>query len=355
MALYQCSERERSNPLDPLNPQTQGKPATPTVVSFQDTVRLSWPPLSLSSITNYHVYRRLAHENDYRRIASLPQDSLAYFDFQAAYDTVRFYRISASTASFESPLSDSVRIRPGPSYIWAIDFDNGELTKLTHDGDHELFRTGTFFRPLGLDANTSDHSAWIVDPILQEVTRFTGNGRQDGQFFVGRGSSDIAVDATDGSFWVLQSDSGAVVHYSSTGEIISRITGFENPISLALHRVNRKVWVLDRGRGEVYELDDSTLQMRLSGVESAFDIALNSTSNKLWVADSNAVVLMDLETSLTQRTEGFTFLARLAVNEVSGECWVADWLERFGNSTMIKLSSSGVVELRLQGFVEPKS
>jgi hypothetical protein len=353
--LYQCTERERSNPLDPLNPFTGGRPAAPRVISFQDTVLLSWTPLQLSSITRYNLYRRLAHEINYTQIASLPTGIFEYMDMGAAYDTVRSYRLSASTANFESPLSDSVLIRPGPSYIWAIDFDNGEVVKLTHDGVHEIFRAGTFLRPLNLDVNPQDHTAWVVDPIMQEVTKFTGNSRQENRIFVGRGISDIVVDTTDGSFWTLQADSGVVAHYSSSGEILSRVTRFQNPYALALHQKTRRAWVLDKGRGEIYEVDDFSIQLRFAGYESALDIAVDSNANKLWVAASDAVVLADLELLQTQRTEGFRFLARVAVNEKTGECWAADWLERFGNSNIIKLSSDGQVDFSLGGFAEPKS
>lgn len=353
--LLQCTERERSNPLDPLNPFTEGKPAAPRIVSFQDTVVLSWTPLQLSSITSYNLYRRLAHEDNYTSIASLTMGNFEYTDVDAAYDTVRYYRISASTSSFESPLSDSAQIRPGPSYVWAIDFNNGEIVKLTHDGIHEILRAGTFLRPLGLDVNPKNHTAWIVDPFMQEVTKFTGNSRLENRVFVSRGISDIAVDTTDSSFWTVQPDSGIVAHYSSAGEILTRVAGFQNPFALALNQVTRKAWVLDKARGEIYEVDDLSIHLRFVNFKSAFDIEVNSNANKLWIADSNAVVLADLERLQTQRTEGFKFLARVAVNENTGECWATDWLERFGNSNIIKLSSDGQIEFSLGGFAEPKS
>lgn len=355
MALAQCSDRDRSNPLDPRNPATQGRPPQPSIVSFQDSVVLSWRLIPLSSVINYHVYRRLQNETTYQRIATVDANTSEFSENGVGADSVRFYRISASTASFESPLSDSVQIRPGPTYVWAIDFERSQVVKLTHDGDHEIFRAGSFIRPIdfAIDGNTG--SATVIDNILTEASRFTGSGQPDGSFTIVRGATQAEIDPADGSLWIMERDSAAVTHYAKSGEPIVRITGFGEPVDMEFDPVSRHVWVLDRSRGAIYEVDDSNVLRRYSGFGSAFDLSLNSRDRTLWIADSNAISIASLEFPQVVRREGYIYAARVAVNEATGECWAVDWSERFGNSTLIKLSSQGERVFTLSGFVEPKS
>ena len=353
--LSQCSERDRNNPLDPLNPNTQGRPIRPNVVSYQDTVVLSWQRLQLTSVVQYNMYRRLQHESSFSLIGSVDGGASEYVEVGAATDTIRYYRISALTSSFESPLSDSVQIRPGPTYVWAIDFERGQLVKLTHDGAHELFRTGSYIRPLDIAVNPNDHSAILIDPIYAEANRYTGFGQLDGTFSIGRASAKIVIDPFDGSFWVMERDSAAVAHYAKSGELVVRITGFVEPVDIEFDNQTRRVWVLDRAKGEIYDLDDNNIFLRFTGFRRAFDLALNNPDRKVWIADSNAVAIADMDFPQIVRRDGYVYAARVVVNEATGQAWVADWSERFGNSSLIKLSSQGEREFTLAGFVEPKS
>lgn len=353
--LVHCTERARNNPLDPLNPVTGGKPSPPSLLSFQDTIRVSWAPLALTNLTGYNIYRRLQNQSHYQKIARVPPRQNEYIETEAEYDLTRYYRLSASTADFESLLSDSAVIRPGPSFLWAIDADLGELVRLTHDARYEVVRTGALLQPSALAVNPKDHTAWVADPFLGEINQYAADGRRLQQFRFGRSVSAMVLDTTDSSFWMLKADSGRVYHYSASGQLLKLVEDLDQPTGLVLHAGRQSVWIVERRSGAVHEITRFAHRRITFDVRNALALAVNSRADVLWIADSSAVVRIDLSTGAAARIGGFRYAARLAVDETSGACWVADWLERFGISTVVKLSSNGRIEANLSGFAEPKS
>jgi len=57
-----CSGRKRTNPLDPENPQTEGRPIGLRILSDGNRVQLSWDRVEIPGITGYQVYRKAVHE-----------------------------------------------------------------------------------------------------------------------------------------------------------------------------------------------------------------------------------------------------------------------------------------------------
>ncbi len=52
-----CSERERTNPLDPNNPVTAGAPMGLRVVTNRDSAWVDWTPFEVDNLAGYKVYR----------------------------------------------------------------------------------------------------------------------------------------------------------------------------------------------------------------------------------------------------------------------------------------------------------
>ena len=70
LVAWGCSERERSNPLDPLNSITNGAPTGFVAVTNRDTAYLSWDPVDINSLESYRLQRSVAGAR-YEALASV--------------------------------------------------------------------------------------------------------------------------------------------------------------------------------------------------------------------------------------------------------------------------------------------
>jgi len=120
-----CSMRERSNPLDPKNPDTGGKPSDIKVVSLKNDITVSWDPIQSVDVEGYNIYRRKQGESSLQKIDFIPLGINSYKDTGFNYDQEVLYALSIIAPGYESPLSDSVSITPGPYEYWAADLYGG--------------------------------------------------------------------------------------------------------------------------------------------------------------------------------------------------------------------------------------
>ena len=66
--IWGCSRRSRSNPLDPLNSETYGRPTGLIAGSDKHQVTLQWDRLILDRLEGFNIYRRQEDQWTYEHI-----------------------------------------------------------------------------------------------------------------------------------------------------------------------------------------------------------------------------------------------------------------------------------------------
>jgi len=356
VVALQCTERKRANPLDPLNRETQGRPTGLTVTSEKNTVTLWWDSININALVGYNVYRRDGARRTFEKLTPAPVPTATFTDVTVQFNIEYFYRVSAQTRTFESPMSDSVSIIPGPTFHWVVDVDAGSVVKLTHDARHRVFEVGGLITPVAVAANSTTGAAWVADLTTGEVTRVSRQGEILGNltgFFSPRA---VAVDAKTGALWVADQRQGRVTRADSVGGGAVSLGGFGRPVSLSVNPNDGQCWVADPARRQV-SIVGATGQSRRTlptPFVAPWAVAVDPRDGSAWVADSTQVLKVQPTGEVLTQLRSFTFAKALAVNPQNGECWVLDQVFATRRSRLVKLSATGAPLLQKDGFTLPE-
>ena len=352
LLIFSCSERQRLNPLDPANPETGGRPFPPNIVSHRDTVILTWEALDFKNVNAINVYRRIHGEPEFTLVATLAPEIQQYTEYEAAYDISRWYRLTVTSGDYESPPSDSVRIRPGPSYVWVANAETGEIIKLTHDGEHIIFRTGAFLHPVKITIDSRNQMLWVADFWARRVIGMDNQGKGTGVELFGPDAVDVEIDTSDNSIWVLNRNSGVLEKFSSSGNSVLKKSGLDHPEAIALDPTDGSVWLLEKGNGQVIQFSrNGDLLRALPGFRFSLDIQIDPVRKAIWVSDSTQIIRLSMENPDDRLYLGsYQYVREIAVNPVTGECWGIDWSSQKNQSKVFKYSPDGKLIFTLTGF-----
>jgi DNA-binding beta-propeller fold protein YncE len=353
-----CADRDRLNPLDPQNPNTLGRPTGLSVVSMQDTVELKWSQLDLRNLRGFRVYRRREGETAFLPIGNSLASVYSFRDIGASFGTRHIYRVTALARDFESLPSDSVSITPGPTFTWVADAQLGDMIKLTHDGVHEILRSGVFFSPFRLQIDEKRGYIWVIERISGELGRMRMDGRLSGRFTKIAGPADLAIDTVDGGLWVADSSSKGLLKFDNTGAFINTFDAYKKIAALALHPITSELWLLDREKKRVIILSRAGELRREVEVElqRPSDIDVDGRTGKVWIADGNRVIrLTAAGTEEPLPAQNLRLVSKLAADASSGACWLIDYSTAVRASRIVKLTASGEVAFTLEDFDIPQS
>lgn len=355
--LFSCADRKRLNPLDPENPDTLGQPAGLNVTSVRDTVTLRWNQLTLRDLSGFRIYRRRAGESRFSPIALTSSPAQSFQELRVTFGLLHAYRISAIATDFESSLSDSVSITPGPTFSWVADAGTGDLVALSHDGQHEILRTAAFGQPQRIQIDAKRRQVWVIDRLTGEFGRVALNGQRllsSQRLF---GTWDLAVDETDGSVWVADSLTNGLMKFDSTGVLSKSLENYKKLVALAVHPQTSELWALDRATLRVL-IFSRTGELRRTlpvALQRPADIDIDGRTGKVWIADGQRVLRLNANGEGEQlRTASFRQAYRLDADEISSECWLIDYSKAIRGSDVIKLSATGETLFTSKGFDLPE-
>ena len=90
-----CSERERANPFDPMNPSTGGRPAGFKAIAGSGYVQLRWQTPVGVDLTGYHLRRRAQGDSVYRVLVNaIHASQTSFLDTNVQNDQRYDYRLS---------------------------------------------------------------------------------------------------------------------------------------------------------------------------------------------------------------------------------------------------------------------
>lgn len=349
-----CAERSRDNPLDPLNKNTQGKLASPILLAQDKSVKVSWQALEVDRLKEYNVYRQLADERDFQKIARVSHLSNYFWDLDVPVDTLLSYKISASFETFESLHSDVSQIRPGPSSLWAIDSGLEQVLKFRHDTRATEFKRIMLYRPVALRLVKAGLFAWILFENHNDILKLGRNGEYLAFVTLPQRALSIELDKTDQSFWAINTGAKSVTLYDSSGVELFSFAGFGYLQSLAINQNDQSLWVLDRGNGTISSFSrNGLLKLSLGGFENGKQIAFDSAREILWVADSTEVKNWRPGVGITTVISGLENAHKLALNDRDGDCWVLSSSPQIGESRLLNISEGGAINTNASGFAKP--
>jgi hypothetical protein len=396
-----CTKRERLNPIDPLNPNTDGKPQNLTVYSDKDTVVLSWTSVQIKEKIGYNIYRRQSGENDYQFIHLTNSEAYQFIDRDVHYDTTYSYRISLKTTSYESPPSDSVVITPGPTNIYITDVYNYQIIKLSHDAIHEIRRYNVDGNPWDIDIDPNAGTIWFSDvlwnaivyrsqnewigitspttwwePIdltidyqrkivwaadqrnkLIRIPMTSPNNLIELSHEQFQKPNSVDVDIHSGTCWLADPGANKVFRINSIGNTITPVPfDFLDPVGLVIYQSESSVYVADRNRIIKISADGSIVVWGGQEFLKIIAIAINQQTGELWISDQNPdtssamIIKEDNQGNRLFEIKNFKLPQALAVNTYDGSCFVTD----SEKGKIIQISSQGQILSEFGNYYYPR-
>ncbi|MFQ5706789.1 MAG: hypothetical protein ACE5HO_05025 [bacterium] len=362
--FHACADRDRVNPVDPQNPDTQGKPTGVRVYSIADTVHLQWDLIDLEDITGYSIYRKTEKDSDFTLFATVERNRSMFIDTQITFGIAYSYEISAVGNTFESRRSDLLTITPGPTFSWVADLSQRQIVKLTNDSQHEILRAGGFQKPIDVEPNPVAGVVWVVDSFTRELLRVSQNGSIIAPRIQLTRPRDATVDFNDGSVWVGDPGEDAVVKLDSSGKVLFETKQdpvsdvvFKSPIAVAVDQTNGDCWVADSRADMVARIrsDGSEVLVAPVNFQAVQSVAVDSGHRHVWVADSSRVVRLNPSGEMDLEIDGpFDYAFKVAANDSTGDLWVLNLVFVVDASTVSKYSKDGRKEFELDGFTIPE-
>jgi len=393
-----CSGRKRSNPLDPQNPRTEGKPVGLSILSDADRVRLRWDPVEVPGITGYQVYRKAGQEPSVVPAGFVEGDCSEFSESGLPLGVRQDYRVQAYHESgYRSPLSDSVTITPGPHNFWVVDVYLGQLFRLTYDGMHVLAWSNETVWAVSMAVDPAHRRIYSVDYIPGRIIQMSLSGEMTRIFDGFERPSLLAPDPEAGEIWVAEDYGTRITRLDTLGNVLGSFAGFSHIRDMAWSGQRGRFWIADSGNrkiglfssggdwlfsidafsrqycrmacdtGDHYMLACDSLWLRrieCTGESETFgpyaglpaDVAVNPLDESLWalIADSSTtdtqLVRLDPSGGVRFDAGGFVSARGLAVDPFAGGCLVSDT----GRHRMVRLDADGRVTGILEGLDSPR-
>ena len=349
--ILSCSDRKRWNPLDPLNPETKGKPTGLDVVSERHNVTLSWDAFSLDGILGYNVYRLIEGEGKFYNVKFVPADSSRFVDNNLDYDRLVTYRISAVATQYESPQSDGVATTPGPYNYWVVDRYMGYVARLTYDGLHVMTQSLNAFYPLSVVADSVSKTAWVIDG-MGYLVKLSSRGMpllwiEDLIY-----PTHVALDPFDSVVWICDDSGRRVTRYDTAGNLLGTTDGFGEIVDICWAGPRGGCWVADGENNDVMLISSSgDVEVREENAfHSPHAISNYQREGWMWVADSLGLGRIWLDGRVEKIVEMNRPVAAVSVDQATGNCWVVIELEDGAENEVLKLNVNGDVLTRVEGF-----
>ncbi|MFC1555903.1 hypothetical protein ACFL67_02360 [candidate division KSB1 bacterium] len=207
--------------------------------------------------------------------------------------------------------------------VWIADTFNDRIIKMASNGT-QLKKIEGFNKPQSIAIDLNDRSIWVADRSNDRLVKLDSDGKTMLTVTGLDRPTGLAMEA-NGNIWVTtMSDSNQVVRISHNGTILKSVNGFSDPQAIAVNMLNNDIWVADTGNDQIVLLDRT--------VPNSYNISKENT------------VRFDTPFS------GYTNPEALSVNQITGDCWIADT----GNHRVVRISGDNQSEFIINGFRNPR-
>jgi hypothetical protein len=352
-----CSDRDRTNPLDPQNAETHGKISGLSIYSQERTIHLSWDRLGISKIDSVNIYRQISN-NEFHFLTSVSQGASSYTDRNIQYGNSYQYYVTAKAGAYETPPSAQVEVKPGPTYLWVGDVGDGMFSRLTHDLSAVIFNFGSLRFPSLIAVVPRERSAWCYSLFSDVIYKLSGEGTVEVVLRDFGRITDIAADTTNGELWISQGNYGRILRVHKSGELRASVETLVSPASIRVDSKRHVAWVIDDSSKSVFRMTRAGF-INVKNKDTLInpqDIALSGPFNSIWIADDTRIIEMDYSGNFTGvAAEGFTNAFLIDMDITRNNIWVMDRGKSGTPSTLIKLDATGKTLFQLSNFTAPTS
>jgi len=344
-----CSERERSNPFDPLNPSTSGRPPGFQALAGDRQVSLRWDLVTGGTFTGFQIYRRAPGETDFQPLTDvLSTFNTTFRDVPLVNGAEYDYRLYFVFPFGRGSTPSEQQAAPGAAMPWLIEANGSDIIRVTPDNRHVASRRTGFGETVDLGVNPVNGDVWVADAAGGRVVIVEGTGGVTVSVPGFNTPNAIGVDPADGTAWVCDAGRGRVYHLNRDGQFLPFSIGvLDQPVDAAVDVDPGFVWVCERGANQVSRYDFDSLQFSVP-VAAPSRVAVDSVTHEGWVTSfANGVVTrISPSGQIVDTFNGFTAPLGVAVDSRRGRVWIAD--PHAGRITALR--RDGQQEFQVQGL-----
>ena len=309
--LLSCSDREPLNPLDPDNPNTEGKPTGLHLLPIQKAVQIAWDPVDVTGLAHYSVFRENTGETS-TLLANVSAELTSYLDTSVHYYESYTYRVQVQTKTYTSPLSESATITMGPYSIYVADFWDSSIRIVSWDGNYTI-ASYPVFSPRDICLRTMDNRFCIADYYDKKLRLLTPDLKDMESVDLPDYPLDLDVDQDQGVVYIA-TRSGLLISVNSNQEIAA-----EHSLGMDLNW-NTQLSFDPQARGCWVSVPDSNLVLYIAADSSTNNIKIFDgfhyptaiqAAGAAWVADSTGLY------KITHQGELDTILVNMLVTDVA--------------------------------------
>lgn len=398
LVLGACSRRDRTNPFDPSNPITQGRPTGFNAFAGFASVKLQWDPRPGTGLDGFLLARRDHPDSAFRDMGGVLPPTATQFLDAAVSNGVRYaYRLYYVRDGVATSTPAEDQATPGSMLPWVADegFDRpGAVLRLSPDGRDIVAAFEDFEAPTSLAVDGVTTQVWIAEPDLGRLSVLTpSTGAVQSVRPVGSPFT-IALDPANGNGWVCDLE-GSLRHFTPAGSPVTpgQISLLQSPGGVAVWPADRSVWVCERDGDRVRRFDVNGVPLSSTPVFSPSRVAVDSATGRAfvtslaagrvvsvlpggaaldtsvaasgpigvavdhrrgvaWVADALGNQLLGLRTgdlAVVHRVTGLPGVRDVAVDVATGEVWAVV----NGTGEVWRLSAAGAPLDKVGGFLNP--
>ncbi len=327
-----CTDRPRSNPFDPQNPDAGQRLAGFNALAGNSQVLLSWDPLDYEDVKGVQVQRVTVGSTDTTVISDsvLSLDRTSFLDSQSKNGTTYEYRLRLVLKdSAERPATESDRATPGPSLVWISNYDRTVVTRLTPDFRDQRYDMEYDFNFVqDIQVRPDNNEIWVLDAVTAKIYRFY----LDGSYVLDQGnlgqSAAFRFNILNRDLWLASwALNSTIFRLSRTGELETSYRTDVYPMWIELDYRNNGAWVAtDESRMLYLESNGVIREITHSAFISPEKVVSGIDANsQAWVLDYDAkaifhLTLDDVDWSL----KIFSNPQDIATDDAADVCWVAD-------------------------------
>lgn len=364
LLLAGCTTRERLNPLDPKNAQTQGSLVGFNAIAGDGVVEFRWPALAVTGVLGYRIQRwrpggtpQTLGLTDYQAEASAGEDTTV------VNDSTYMYRLVAHLTNGDSALSPPDTATPGVRRLFVLEAGGPSLTRLTPDARDLLFRFAADEPYVDVDLDRRHQVLWVALDGAGLVLRKSLEGATVGAPLSIAAPGDVSVSNNRGVGWVASLTDQTVVSFGPDLDDPTPqklIGGVGRPRVVEAGTVDPSVWIgNEEGTVFRFRAQDVSLTYQWSlGAGVIRAIALDEPTGGAWAATRSSEVgnlyyLDPSDSSSTLVRAGLLNVADLAVAPATGDLWISErGSPGVGSGRLTRIARSGTTLASVVG-IEP--
>lgn len=325
-----CSDRPRSNPFDPRNPDSQQRTAGFNALAGNGEVVLLWNPLNYIDVEGVFVERTVHGTSDTTVLndSILPLGRLSFRDTGVENGITYSYRLRlALIGSEESPVTESDLATPGNLFPWISNFNRTAVTRLTPDFRDERYDMEIgFYFVADIQVRPDNSEIWVLDAGTASIYRFY----PDGTLLPDQGSlgqnSAFRFNQNDRSLWLASwSTNSTIFHLGRTGELQASYRTEVFPTWICLDMPRNAAWIGTDSKQVLYLRNGNITTISHPAFVSPEKIVSGSIGSAAWVLDYDARAVFHLTLDQVDwNLRIFNNPQDIATNTQGDICWVAD-------------------------------